>query len=180
MAAMANSINKRRADHILTIEDPIEYVHESDSCNVTQREVGAQTESFPKALRAALREDPDVIVIGELFRYLKEKGGSDLHLLATQPPRVRIHGSLTGIEGRGVISDEEMKELLREICSEEQWLEFAACGDLDFAWALPGEARFRVNFLRQHRGVGAGSRLIPEKILTFDVLNLPQAGRDLA
>jgi len=66
MAAMADLINKRRSDHILTIEDPIEYVHESDSCNVTQREVGAQTASFPIALRAALREDPDVIVIGEL------------------------------------------------------------------------------------------------------------------
>ncbi len=66
MAAMVDVINKRRQDHILTIEDPIEYVHESDACNVTQREVGAQTESFPTALRAALREDPDVIVIGEL------------------------------------------------------------------------------------------------------------------
>ncbi|MGB5487230.1 MAG: ATPase, T2SS/T4P/T4SS family, partial [Lysobacterales bacterium] len=55
MAAMANLINQRRADHILTIEDPIEYVHNSDLCNVTQREVGAQTESFPTALRAALR-----------------------------------------------------------------------------------------------------------------------------
>jgi len=66
MAAMANLINERRHDHILTIEDPIEYVHTSASCNVTQREVGAQTESFPTALRAALREDPDVIVIGEL------------------------------------------------------------------------------------------------------------------
>ena len=66
MAAMADLVNKRRADHILTIEDPIEYVHHSDSCNVTQREVGTQTESFPNALRAALREDPDVIVIGEL------------------------------------------------------------------------------------------------------------------
>ncbi len=66
MAAMVDLINKRRPDHILTIEDPIEYVHTSNSCNVTQREVGAQTESFPTALRAALREDPDVIVIGEL------------------------------------------------------------------------------------------------------------------
>ena len=66
MAAMADLINKCRSDHILTIEDPIEYVHDSDSCNVTQREVGAQTASFPTALRAALREDPDVIVIGEL------------------------------------------------------------------------------------------------------------------
>lgn len=66
MAAMVNLINERRPDHILTIEDPIEYVHKSSSCNVTQREVGSQTESFAKALRAALREDPDVIVIGEL------------------------------------------------------------------------------------------------------------------
>jgi twitching motility protein PilT len=66
MAAMADLINKCRTDHILTIEDPIEYVHPSSSCNVTQREVGLQTESFPTALRAALREDPDVIVIGEL------------------------------------------------------------------------------------------------------------------
>lgn len=66
MAAMADLINKRRPDHILTIEDPIEYVHASKSCNVTQREVGAQTNSFPTALRAALREDPDVIIIGEL------------------------------------------------------------------------------------------------------------------
>jgi twitching motility protein PilT len=66
MAAMVDLINTRRPDHILTIEDPIEYVHASKSCNVTQREVGAQTVSFPTALRAALREDPDVIVIGEL------------------------------------------------------------------------------------------------------------------
>lgn len=118
--------------------------------------------------------------IDELFRYLKEKGGSDLHLLATRPPRVRIHGSLTDVDGWGVISNEEMKELLREICSEEQWQEFEACGDLDFAWALPGEARFRVNFLNQHRGVGAVFRIIPEKILTFEDLNTPKVIRDLA
>lgn len=66
MAAMVDLINKSRSDHILTIEDPIEYVYPAGTCNVTQREVGKQTESFAKALRAALREDPDVIVIGEL------------------------------------------------------------------------------------------------------------------
>jgi twitching motility protein PilT len=66
MAAMVNLINEQRPDHILTIEDPIEYVYPAALCNVTQREVGAQTESFSRALRAALREDPDVIVIGEL------------------------------------------------------------------------------------------------------------------
>ena len=118
--------------------------------------------------------------IDELFRYLKEKGGSDLHLLATRPPRVRIHGRLTDVEGWGVISDGELRELLGEICTREQWSQFEACGDLDFACALPGEARFRVNFLNQHLGVGAIFRIIPEKILTFDELNIPKAIRDLA
>jgi twitching motility protein PilT len=66
MAAMVDLVNKNRADHILTIEDPIEHVHNSASCSVNQREAGVHTESFSKALRAALREDPDVIVIGEL------------------------------------------------------------------------------------------------------------------
>jgi len=66
MAAVVNMINEQRADHILTIEDPIEYVHMPASCSVNQRETGMHTDSFSKALRAALREDPDVIVIGEL------------------------------------------------------------------------------------------------------------------
>ena len=66
MAAMVRILNEERRDHILTIEDPIEYVHKPDRCVVNQRSVGPHTESFPRALRAALREDPDVIVIGEL------------------------------------------------------------------------------------------------------------------
>lgn len=66
MAAMVNLANQSRPDHILTIEDPIEYIHESAQCNINQREAGFHTSSFSKALRAALREDPDIIVIGEL------------------------------------------------------------------------------------------------------------------
>jgi len=66
MAAMVNLINEDRRDHILTIEDPIEYAHRSKSCLVNQRSVGPHTTSFARALRAALREDPDIIVIGEL------------------------------------------------------------------------------------------------------------------
>jgi twitching motility protein PilT len=66
MAAMVRILNEERRDHILTIEDPIEYVHKPDRCVVNQRSVGPNTESFPRALRAALREAPDVIVIGEL------------------------------------------------------------------------------------------------------------------
>ncbi len=66
MAALVNLINEERAEHILTIEDPIEYVHPSKRCLVNQRNVRRHTETFARALRAALREDPDVIVIGEL------------------------------------------------------------------------------------------------------------------
>src|SRR3989338_4352634 len=66
LAAMVGWINENRADHILTIEDPIEYIHSSKRAVVNQREVGADTHSFDKALRAALREDPDVILIGEM------------------------------------------------------------------------------------------------------------------
>ncbi|MCH9647138.1 MAG: type IV pilus twitching motility protein PilT [Deltaproteobacteria bacterium] len=66
MAAMVNQINRNRPEHVITIEDPIEVVHRSKQSIVNQRAVGAHTESFDRALRAALREDPDVIVIGEL------------------------------------------------------------------------------------------------------------------
>jgi twitching motility protein PilT len=66
LAAMIDYINDRRTDHILTIEDPIEFVHPNKKCLVNQREVGIHTESFSKALRAALREDPDIVLVGEM------------------------------------------------------------------------------------------------------------------
>jgi twitching motility protein PilT len=66
LAAMIDKINKERQDHILTIEDPIEFVHKHQSCIVNQREVHTDTGSFTNALRAALREDPDIVLIGEM------------------------------------------------------------------------------------------------------------------
>ena len=66
LAAMVDLINETRADHILTIEDPIEFTHPNKKCLVNQREVGTNTKSFANALRAALREDPDVILVGEM------------------------------------------------------------------------------------------------------------------
>ena len=66
LAALVNLFNETRNDHILTMEDPVEFVHPFKNCLVNQREVGSHTGSFARALRAALREDPDVIVIGEL------------------------------------------------------------------------------------------------------------------
>jgi twitching motility protein PilT len=118
--------------------------------------------------------------IDHLFRYLKENEGSDLHLLAAQPPRIRVHGKLVDVEGWEPLSNEELKDILREIASGEQWEEYEDCGDLDFAYSLQGVARFRVNFLSQHQGAAAVFRIIPEKILTFDDLGMPKAVRDLA
>ena len=66
LAAMVNHVNENEYGHILTIEDPVEFVHESKKCLINQREVGPHTLSFNNALRSALREDPDVILIGEL------------------------------------------------------------------------------------------------------------------
>jgi twitching motility protein PilT len=63
---MIDHVNRHREDHIITIEDPIEFVHPNRKCLVNQREVGTHTHSFKAALRAALREDPDVVLVGEL------------------------------------------------------------------------------------------------------------------
>ena len=66
LAAMIDKINSERQEHILTIEDPIEFVHKHKNCLVNQREVHADTQSFALALRSALREDPDIVLVGEM------------------------------------------------------------------------------------------------------------------
>ena len=66
LAAMVDHINQNRECHIITVEDPVEYFHSSNQCMINQRELGASTHSFANALRSALREDPDVILVGEM------------------------------------------------------------------------------------------------------------------
>jgi twitching motility protein PilT len=66
LAAMIDSINKNIKGHVLTIEDPIEFVHETKSCLISQREIGVHSNSFAEALKSALREDPDVVLVGEM------------------------------------------------------------------------------------------------------------------
>jgi twitching motility protein PilT len=66
LAAMINYINDTREDHLITIEDPVEFVHPDKKCHINQREVGTHTKGFKQALRAALREDPDIVLVGEM------------------------------------------------------------------------------------------------------------------
>jgi twitching motility protein PilT len=118
--------------------------------------------------------------IDELLVSLKERSGSDLHLAAGTQPRMRVKGQLDPIEGQPVLDDAALRALLSEIVTAEEWQAFSGNGDMDFAYGLPGVARFRANYLLQENGVGAVFRIIPEKILTAEELGLPPAVIKLA
>ena len=109
----------------------------------------------------------------DLLRRTKEAGASDLHLVTGIAPRLRLHGSLDPIPGQPEYSAEGLSSLLREVVSPAQWREFQETGDLDFALAVPGVARFRANYLKQEKGPSAVFRTIPEAIATLEELNLP-------
>ncbi len=111
--------------------------------------------------------------VDKLLIALKKRAGSDLHLAAGTPPRMRMKGQLDPIEAQPALDDMSLRALLREIVSPEQWAEYEAGGDLDFAYGLPGVARFRANFLVQQNGASAVFRIIPEQILTAEQLALP-------
>ena len=111
--------------------------------------------------------------IDELLRYLKENGGSDLHLAAGLEPRIRARGELVAVEGQPQLEENTLRKLLREIVDDNRWSTYEGCGDLDFAYGLEGTARFRANYFVQERGAGAVFRIIPEEIVALEDLNLP-------
>ncbi len=115
-----------------------------------------------------------------MLRQLQDEHGSDLHLAAGQPPRMRRKGSLEAIEGEPPLADAALRDLLREITSDEQWDSYDQQSDLDFAYGIPGIARFRVNYFVQENGAGAVFRIIPEEIQTLEELALPSAIREFA
>jgi twitching motility protein PilT len=118
--------------------------------------------------------------IDELLRAMRDRKGSDLHLVAGLAPRIRASGHLAPIEGCRPLTDPELRTLLSEITTDTQWRSFEDEWELDFAYGLPGVARFRANYFQQENGAGAVFRIIPETILTVDQLDLPQAIRRLA
>lgn len=113
--------------------------------------------------------------IDALLKYMHERGGSDLHLASGLEPRVRLSGSLQPVEGRKVLSEAELSTMMQELASPKQWEAFQHTLDTDFAYGLPGVARFRVNYFCQENGVAAVLRIIPEKIRTFEELGVPAA-----
>ena len=116
----------------------------------------------------------------ELFHYSHDNGASDLHLVAQLEPRVRRGGHLEPVPGWTTLADGELRAMLRELVSTEQWSEFERDGDLDFAYGLAGVARFRGNYLLQEHGASAVFRAIPQDIVPLDTLDLPPAIERLA
>jgi twitching motility protein PilT len=116
--------------------------------------------------------------IDALFKMMHEQGASDLHLSTGSPPIFRLNGEMERLNFKS-LGHEDLKSILYEILSETQIADFEKRKDLDFAYSVPGIARFRGNMLMQHRGIAAVFRIIPSKILTADQLNLPEGVRKL-
>ncbi len=111
-------------------------------------------------------------VIDQYFQHLVSSGGSDLHLSEGQPPKVRAHGAVSAI-AEGILEHSTLDHMLREICDEKAYERFLEKGDLDFAYEMDEESRFRCNYFKQKNGLGAVFRLIPTNIKTIAELNLP-------
>ena len=111
--------------------------------------------------------------IDQFFQVLVDSGASDLHLSQGQPPKVRRHGEIVSIREE-ILTYEEMSYMLSEICTPERWQRYEEHGDLDFAYEMNEENRFRCNYLKQTHGYGAVFRIIPTKIKTLDDLKVPE------
>ena len=114
--------------------------------------------------------------IDALFNMMKEQGASDLHLSTGNPPIFRQRGDMVRLNFK-TLGHDELKAILFEILSEKQQAHFNETKDLDFAYEVPGLARFRGNIMMQYRGIAAVFRIIPTKILSADELGLPEGVR---
>jgi twitching motility protein PilT len=117
--------------------------------------------------------------IDAFFKLMNEQGASDLHLVSGQQPVLRIQGELERVKYKPLEND-NLKSMLYEIAPEEKVKLFEESGDVDFAYEIPGLARYRANFFQQKYGVGAVFREIPSTVLTCEQLGLPPIVRRLA
>ncbi|UCG13855.1 MAG: type IV pilus twitching motility protein PilT [Deltaproteobacteria bacterium] len=117
--------------------------------------------------------------IDAFFKLMHEQKASDLHLVAGQQPCLRVRGEMERVKFK-VLDNDELKSMLYEITPEEKIKTFEETGDVDFAYEIPGLARYRSNFFQQNFGVGAVFREIPNEIMTVEQLGLPPVVSKLA
>ena len=111
--------------------------------------------------------------IDQFFEVLINAGASDLHLGEGQPPKIRRHGGIIPIREE-ILSHDEMAYMMSEISGPERWQRYLEHGDLDFAYEMNSDSRFRCNYLKQSHGFGCVFRLIPTKIMTLEQLGIPE------
>jgi len=117
--------------------------------------------------------------IDAFFKLMNEQGASDLHLVAGQPPILRITGEIERVKYK-VLDNDDLRTMLYEITPEHKVKVFEETGDVDFGYEIPGLARYRANYFMQRNGVGAVFREIPSDILTVEQLGLPAVIAKLA
>ncbi len=116
--------------------------------------------------------------IDTLFRYLVTSKGSDLHLSEGSMPKVRIHGSVDVIPDQEILTGDSFRDLLGEICDPRAFERYLEGGDLDFAYEMDEDSRFRCNYLKQQFGLAAVFRLIPTEIIPLEKLGVPEVVKE--
>jgi twitching motility protein PilT len=117
--------------------------------------------------------------IDQYFEFMMEMNASDLHFQEGQPPKVRLHGEILPLDVPP-LGHEMIREVLSEACGSDRWAYFNKKGDLDYAYEMGQDCRFRTNYMKQVSGIGALFRLIPSKIKTLEDLGVPARVRSLA
>jgi twitching motility protein PilT len=112
--------------------------------------------------------------IDPFLKHLKASGGSDMHFVSGLAPRMRVHGALAPFGNVGAPSADELRALLKEVTTEEQWRQYQRDLELDFAHNIPGVGRFRANYFVQESGAAAVFRIIPETIQSLADLRIPK------
>src|SRR5947199_169820 len=123
---------------------------------------------------------PQLTSIDDLLEQLVARGASDLHISIASPPAIRVRGHIERLEGYEPLSPDDTRALLYRILNSEQQKQFEIKRQLDFAYSIPGLARFRVNIYYQREAVGAAFRVIPADIKSPEELGLPAVLHDLA
>lgn len=117
--------------------------------------------------------------IDAFFKLMHEQNASDLHLMAGQPPALRIHGDVERVKYK-TLENDELRAMLYEIAAEDKIKAFEETGDVDFGYEIPQLARYRANFFMQKNGVAAVFREIPSSIMNCEQLGLPTVMAKLA
>ncbi len=117
--------------------------------------------------------------IDQFLQIVVRQNASDLHIAEGQPPKIRTHGDIMAIRAEP-ISHDEVTRMLSEVCGKHNWEIFQKHGDLDFAYQMDEQSRFRTNYFKQSDGYGAAFRLIPTKISSVEELGVPVVIKEFA